>query len=176
MNIVQVSVISAGKQGGLTLLESFTNHLSAIMKWGFGHHAAYLNKEEKYNSLLYFYVFQCFVKNTVGLTKVSFLFLYLDIFPQRKFRILCWALLIHIAIGLITLSFTTIFQCYPIAFNYDKTIKGGKWLVEIVTFVSVAEALTSAFKYQPQSILVWSIRMEHPHGCYSPSHTYSCNH
>ncbi|KFY32704.1 hypothetical protein V495_08825 [Pseudogymnoascus sp. VKM F-4514 (FW-929)] len=106
-NVIQVACIS-----------------SAIVNWGFGHHAPYLTAEQRYNSLLLFFVFQCFVKNTVAITKLSFLFLYLDIFPQRKFRIICWALIVHISAGIIALSFTTIFQCTPVKYSWDKTVPG----------------------------------------------------
>ncbi|KFY29736.1 hypothetical protein V494_08502 [Pseudogymnoascus sp. VKM F-4513 (FW-928)] len=106
-NIIQVACIS-----------------SAIVNYGFGHHAPYLTPEQRYNSLLLFFVFQCFVKNTVAITKLSFLFLYLDIFPQRKFRIICWALIVHISAGIIALSFTTIFQCTPVKYSWDKTVPG----------------------------------------------------
>lgn len=94
------------------------------MKWGFGHHAPFLTPEERYYSLLYFFIFQCFVKNTVAITKLSFLFLYLDIFPQKKFRMICWAMIFQIAAGLVALSFTTIFQCTPVRYSWDKTIPG----------------------------------------------------
>ncbi|PTB77132.1 hypothetical protein M440DRAFT_1401464 [Trichoderma longibrachiatum ATCC 18648] len=106
-NIIQVSCISV-----------------AIVKWGFGHHAAFLTAEQRYYSLLYFFIFQCFVKNTVAITKLSFLFLYLDIFPQKKFRMICWAMILQIAAGLVALSFTTIFQCTPVQYSWDKTIPG----------------------------------------------------
>ncbi|PON20313.1 integral membrane protein [Trichoderma gamsii] len=106
-NIIQVTCISI-----------------AIVKWGFGHHAPFLNAEQRYYSLLYFFVFQCFVKDTVAITKLSFLFLYLDIFPQRKFRIICWVLIVHISAGIVALSFTTIFQCLPVQFSWDKTLAG----------------------------------------------------
>ena len=79
-------------------------------------------------SLLYFFVFQCFVKNTVGVSKLSLLFLYLDVFPQQKFRILCWALIIHISLTLIALNIVTILQCQPIQFSWDKSLDG-KWYV-----------------------------------------------
>ncbi|OBT58914.1 hypothetical protein VE04_00582 [Pseudogymnoascus sp. 24MN13] len=106
-NIIQVACIS-----------------SAILNWGFGHHAPYLSAEQRYNSLLLFFVFQCFVKNTVAITKLSFLFLYLDIFPQRNFRIICWALIVHISAAIVALSFTTIFQCTPVKYSWDKTVPG----------------------------------------------------
>ncbi|KFZ04994.1 hypothetical protein V501_08773 [Pseudogymnoascus sp. VKM F-4519 (FW-2642)] len=106
-NIIQVACIS-----------------SAILNWGFGHHAPYLSAEQRYNSLLLFFVFQCIVKNTVAITKLSFLFLYLDIFPQRNFRIICWALIVHISAAIVALSFTTIFQCTPVKYSWDKTVPG----------------------------------------------------
>ncbi|KAH8802593.1 putative PTH11-typeG-protein-coupled receptor [Xylogone sp. PMI_703] len=106
-NIIQVACIS-----------------SAILNWGFGHHAKFLTAEQRFHSLLLFFVFQCFVKNTVGITKLSFLFLYLDIFPQKKFRIICWALIVQISAGLVAMSLTTIFQCTPVRFSWDKTIPG----------------------------------------------------
>ncbi|TQV97232.1 integral membrane protein [Cordyceps javanica] len=97
---------------------------TAIVQWGFGHHAPYLTPEQRYNSLFYFFIFQCFVKNTVGISKLSFLFLYLDIFPQHRFRIICWGLIIHICLGLLALNITTILQCRPIPFSWDKTLHG----------------------------------------------------
>ncbi|KAJ3496443.1 hypothetical protein NLG97_g2663 [Lecanicillium saksenae] len=97
---------------------------TAIVRWGFGHHAPYLSAEERYNSLLYFFIFQCFVKNTVGISKLSFLFLYLDIFPQERFRYICWGLIIHIGLGLVALNITTILQCQPVPFSWDKTLHG----------------------------------------------------
>lgn len=108
-NVIQVAAVS-----------------TAILRWGFGHHAPYMSAEERYMSLLYFFIFQCFVKNTVGISKLSLLFLYLDIFPQRKFRIICWALIIHISLALIALSVTTIFQCQPVQYSWDKSLHG-KW-------------------------------------------------
>ncbi|TFB01317.1 hypothetical protein CCMA1212_007082, partial [Trichoderma ghanense] len=76
-----------------------------------------------------FSIFQCFVKNTVAITKLSLLFLYLDIFPQRKFRVICWAMIIQIAAGLVALSFTTIFQCTP----YGQS--GWNTLMDVVVLV-----------------------------------------
>lgn len=129
-NIIQVTCISIGKDNTEAFILNPLLNLSAILDWGFGHHAPFLNAEQRYYSLLYFFVFQCFVKNTVGISKLSFLFLYLDIFPQKKFRIICWVLIVHISAGLVALSFTTIFQCSPVRFSWDKTVPGS-WLVNL---------------------------------------------
>jgi hypothetical protein len=82
-------------------------------------------------SLLYFFVFQCFVKNTVGISKLSLLFLYLDIFPQKKFRIMCWTLIVHISLALIALNIVTILQCQPIQHSWDKSLQGKWYVIEI---------------------------------------------
>jgi len=145
------------------LLSFVTDGISAIINWGFGHHRVHLSKEQVHMSLLYFFIFQCTVKNVVGITKMSFLFLYLDVFPQRKFRILCWALMIQIVVGLVALTFTTIFQCDPVAFSYDKTIHGGKWSLETSTLVF--GSIADDFKHQYQSFLVRSVGLEHSYGC-----------
>jgi hypothetical protein len=126
-NVIQVACISSGKVHSNKNFALSLTIPAAIVNWGFGHHAPYLTAEQRYNSLLLFFVFQCFVKNTVAITKLSFLFLYLDIFPQRKFRIICWALIVHISAGIIALSFTTIFQCTPVKYSWDKTVPGS-WL------------------------------------------------
>lgn len=101
-------------------------NITGIVKYGFGQHMTELTSTERYYSLLLFFVFQCFVKNTVAITKLSVLFVYLDIFPQRRFRILCWLLIAQICVGMIILTITTFLQCRPIQFSWDKDLHG-KW-------------------------------------------------
>ncbi|EGX92055.1 integral membrane protein [Cordyceps militaris CM01] len=107
LNVIQVACVSI-----------------AIVQWGLGHHAPHLTPEQRYNSLLYLFVFQCLVQNTVGLSKLSLLFLYLDVFPQHSFRLICWGLIIHMSLGLFALNMTTMLQCQPVSFSWDKTLDG----------------------------------------------------
>jgi hypothetical protein len=62
---------------------------------------------------------------TVCTTKMSFIFLYLDIFPNRKFQIICHVINASIVAAMIAFTLVTAFQCQPIAYYWDKTIPGG---------------------------------------------------
>jgi len=58
------------------------------------------------------------------MTKMSILMLYLRIFIQRWFRIICYILLCIIASYMIAAFFASIFQCIPVARAWNKTIPG----------------------------------------------------
>lgn len=57
--------------------------------------------------------------------KFSILKLYGDIFVSRRFRYLLWAVAVFMAAWAIAFSFAAIFQCSPIAYNWDTTISDG---------------------------------------------------
>jgi hypothetical protein len=67
------------------------------------------------------------------LTKFSILLQYLRIFPYRLFRILCLSLMAFIFAWSCWTVIGAIFFCTPVAFFWDKSIKGGtclsKWTV-----------------------------------------------
>jgi hypothetical protein len=56
---------------------------------------------------------------------MSFVFLYLDIFPTPKFKMICHIVNASIVAAMIAFVGTTIFQCTPIPFFWDRTIAGG---------------------------------------------------
>jgi hypothetical protein len=58
------------------------------------------------------------------LTKASIILLYLRIFIQKTFRIICWAMLSIIVAYMIATTAAAIFQCTPIPRAWDKTIPG----------------------------------------------------
>jgi hypothetical protein len=60
--------------------------------------------------------------------KISILLFYLRIFPGRAFRIATYTILGFVALSSIIVIFLQIFQCTPIAYNWDRSIKGGKCL------------------------------------------------
>ncbi|KAH8669517.1 hypothetical protein BGZ60DRAFT_538235 [Tricladium varicosporioides] len=91
----------------------------AILKWGLGHHAAYIGLHKTQKALMIFY------KTLVGTTKMSFIFLYLDLFPIRKFVWVCHGLNISVIAAIIAFDAGTIFQCTPIPYFWNRTIKGG---------------------------------------------------
>ena len=78
-------------------------------------------------SLIYdqlFYVAQAFYNVNINMTKGSILFLYLRIFVQRMFRIICWIMLVIVLSYLIASMAASIFQCTPVARAWDKSIPG----------------------------------------------------
>ncbi|EFQ25834.1 uncharacterized protein GLRG_00978 [Colletotrichum graminicola M1.001] len=93
-------------------------------EYGFGQHIKNLSRPNKLMSLKTFYVAQIFYKVTINLTKASILLLYLRIFVQRYFRILCHVLLSIILTYMVTTSASSIWQCTPIPRAWDKSIPG----------------------------------------------------
>ncbi|KFY59819.1 hypothetical protein V496_05522 [Pseudogymnoascus sp. VKM F-4515 (FW-2607)] len=101
----------------------------AIIQWGFGHHVQYLIKHKgiKYVQMsgMYFYIYQIFYKMLVSFTKLSFLYLYLDIFTgPPRFRTICHVSIYSVWAALVAFTLATTFQCAPIQYNWNKTIQG----------------------------------------------------
>ncbi|KAK2002752.1 integral membrane protein [Colletotrichum falcatum] len=93
-------------------------------EFGFGQHIRNLSKPNKLMTLKMFYVAQIFYKITINLTKASILLLYLRIFVQRYFRILCLVLLSTILTYMVATSASSIWQCTPVSRAWDKSIPG----------------------------------------------------
>ncbi|KAJ5982847.1 hypothetical protein N7481_004946 [Penicillium waksmanii] len=109
----------------------------ASCTYGFGQHVANLTTENKAKTLKVFLTFtsrchpkvlsqppQAFYKLTMNMTKMSILMLYLRIFIQRWFRMVCYALLCIIASYMVAAFFASIFQCIPVAKAWNKAIPG----------------------------------------------------
>jgi hypothetical protein len=75
--------------------------------------------------LQYFYLYQIFYKTLVSTTKMSFIFLYIDLFPSPKFILICWAIQASILAATCAFVLGTIFQCTPLPYFWDRTIEGG---------------------------------------------------
>jgi hypothetical protein len=63
---------------------------------------------------------------TISLTKVSILTFYLKVFTARTFRNQCWATMVFCVTSSIAFTLVTIFQCQPVSYAWDKTIREGK--------------------------------------------------
>ena len=74
------------------------------------------------------YVSESLYLMTLTITKMSILLFYLRIFPRQGFRIATYLILVFVALSGIVVLFLQIFQCRPIAYNWDRSIKGGKCL------------------------------------------------
>ncbi|KAJ5439716.1 uncharacterized protein N7458_010714 [Penicillium daleae] len=92
--------------------------------YGFGQHIKNLARSNRLMTLKLFFVSQAFYKLTMNTTKMSILMLYLRIFPQRWFRITCYALLIILTSYMVAAFFASIFQCTPVTRAWDRSIPG----------------------------------------------------
>lgn len=56
---------------------------------------------------------------------MSFLFLYIDLFPIPTFRKVCYVVQASVVAAMVAYCAGTIFQCTPIPYFWDRTIAGG---------------------------------------------------
>lgn len=62
----------------------------------------------------------------VALPKISILAFYLRIFTMRYARITCYILIFIVAANWVVFEIVWAFQCSPVAYQWDKSIPGGK--------------------------------------------------
>ena len=62
----------------------------------------------------------------MGTTKLSFVFLYIDLFPIPRFTTFCHIMSASLILAIVAFDAGTIWQCTPIAFFWNRTIPGGK--------------------------------------------------
>ncbi|GKT47140.1 uncharacterized protein ColSpa_07321 [Colletotrichum spaethianum] len=66
-----------------------------------------------------FFIDESFYLTCLGLTKISVLFFYLRIFPNKSFRRATYAAMSYIALSTTIMLFMQIFQCIPFSYNWD---------------------------------------------------------
>lgn len=71
----------------------------------------------------------------VAFPKLSILALYLRIFTEKPYRIATWVLGAIISGTAFAVSLTTIFQCSPVQYAWDKSIPGGTCLDQALFYV-----------------------------------------
>ncbi|KUL82870.1 hypothetical protein ZTR_09017 [Talaromyces verruculosus] len=101
-----------------------------LCEWTFGKHVGQIQdtvllaKTLKENPGQVYFVAQILYKVNIGLTKISILLLYLKIFVTQWFQRTCQVSISIIIAFTIGTVMSSIFQCTPIAFAFDKTEKG----------------------------------------------------
>ncbi|KAF4553810.1 AAA lid domain-containing protein [Elsinoe fawcettii] len=94
---------------------------------GFGKHITDLNPPIIRQTLKYFFVSQVVYKMSISFTKLSILAFYRRLFyVHTKFRQTCNVLMAIVVGWILAALFSTVFQCTPVAFAYDKRIQGGR--------------------------------------------------
>jgi hypothetical protein len=78
-----------------------------------------LKIEEMTQGLKWFFIGETLYLFSLGLTKVSVIFFYLRIFPQRSFRYISYACIAFITTSTLAFMFIQLFQCRPIAFTWE---------------------------------------------------------
>ncbi|KAL0941194.1 CFEM domain-containing protein [Colletotrichum truncatum] len=91
-----------------------------------------------------FFVDESFYLTCLGLTKISALFFYLRIFPNKRFRWATFAVMAYVIVSTTILLFMQIFQCIPFDFNWEgwKGDYGPHHCLDINTLAFVAGGLS----------------------------------
>ncbi|PGG99037.1 hypothetical protein GX51_06453 [Blastomyces parvus] len=106
--------------------ETVSIQMIIICQWAFGKH-----KEDVMH--LYFFA-QILYKVNIGLTKISILLLYIRVFVRPWFTTTCWACIGIVTAFTIGTCVSSVFQCSPVAFAFDKSIPGGGKCINMTAF------------------------------------------
>ncbi|QSZ30912.1 hypothetical protein DSL72_000470 [Monilinia vaccinii-corymbosi] len=95
--------------------------------YGLGKHAPSVPPENLVSFIKVYFVTELIRACAMGLIKISILLLYVRIFgPLRYFRILAYNLGAFTVAFAIIVVFVCAFQCLPVAYQWDRTIEGGR--------------------------------------------------
>ncbi|OBT41626.1 hypothetical protein VE00_07847 [Pseudogymnoascus sp. WSF 3629] len=91
---------------------------------GFGRHFWDVDPKNVIILRKLYYISQIFYLLVQGLAKVSILFLYLRIFPDRQFRRIIHIALVWMACRTVIFVCVVVFQCIPVAVSWDQSVVG----------------------------------------------------
>ncbi|GAB1311517.1 hypothetical protein MFIFM68171_01727 [Madurella fahalii] len=104
---------------------AFTVNVCVQTKHGLGKHVGDLPRTTNFAAALeLFYYGEATYYITVSLTKMSILFLYLKIIPQRGYRIFNWIMMAFVFLTGLTCVVAGIFQCNPIHKAWHTEVPG----------------------------------------------------
>ncbi|KAK7722958.1 hypothetical protein SLS57_004814 [Botryosphaeria dothidea] len=108
---------------------TFTIVMAAMMMLqvhhGLGKHVWEVSDMEQMDLSKYLYVSVIFYNGAVGLVKISILLQYIRVFATKKMQTACRIVLTLNSMFTIETVIISVFDCTPIPFFWDKTIKGG---------------------------------------------------
>ena len=91
---------------------------------------------------------------------MSLLFFYLRIFPIRSFKIAVYVVML-LVVGLCSsIVFASLFQCSPITYAWDKTIRGGTCIDQLAYFrwITPPNLIIDVFMLILPLPMVWKLR------------------
>ncbi|OTB06089.1 hypothetical protein M426DRAFT_21209 [Hypoxylon sp. CI-4A] len=104
---------------------AFTGDVIGQTNYGLGKHLLDLPATTNFSvSQELFYFGEMIYYVAVSLTKVSILFLYLRLIPQKPYPIICYVLMAFVGLTGLSCVLANIFQCNPIHKAWDTTIDG----------------------------------------------------
>lgn len=126
-----------------TLLNLALGTIAGWMQFnGLGKHIWDISITKIPKILLLFYVDESLYLAVILLTKVSLLSFYLRIFPRRGFQNVTKVVLVFVICSGVIILFLQIFQCLPVAYNWDKSIPNGSCLsVNTLTYTHAAMSI-----------------------------------
>lgn len=77
----------------------------------------------------------------LGLVKLSVLVFYLDIFPQAWFRYITFAVIAFVSTSTAVLTFLTIFQCKPVAYFWNRDLRGACININALAYANSAMSI-----------------------------------
>ncbi|GIC93624.1 putative plasma membrane protein Pth11-like [Aspergillus udagawae] len=114
--------------------ETVSIQMIIVCGWAFGKHQHEMPKELVLRTLKLYFVAQILYKVNLGLTKISILLLYIRLFVHRWFLRTCWvwiAVIVSFTVGSV---FSSIFQCTPVQWAFNKSLPGHGTCINMTAF------------------------------------------
>lgn len=92
--------------------------------YGMGKHYASLNPIDQTHALQWMWASVWTYYLALGAAKTSILLQYLRIFPQDRFRLVCFAMIAIVAVYTCWTFLSSLLACVPIASYWDKSMQG----------------------------------------------------
>lgn len=129
---------------------------------GFGEHIWNLEHGQLLSNLRYFYIAWSVYTFVLGLTKVSLILSYLQIFPTPRARAGGFVLLGLVVTNTMILVFVTIFNCIPVEAFWDYDIKEKKCLdINAIAYANSGSAIAQDVLLLIFPILcIWKLQMK----------------
>ena len=96
----------------------------------------------------------------VALPKLSILSLYYRLFPQKLFRSLTLVVVSIVVLNWLAFIFASVFECSPIAYQWDKSIVGGRCFNVLLYYrmVNVPNIVTDVAMLVLPMPMVWRLQ------------------
>jgi hypothetical protein len=135
---------SYGKSMSLrTIFAYFLLSYPTAMTVGLGDHQVNVSEADLMNFRKSLFAFQRCQQFALLCVKTSILLFYVRLFPTQTFKKIAWCVWLFTVAWCIEAFLTSLLQCIPVAFAYDKSIPGGKCLSNGLISIGVSNGVLS---------------------------------